>query len=79
MLICLHLIAGCYTKIVDGGMRMSRGKRSIRRTVEEAQQDDDAQQKVEQHATVDAAQQGDDNAQQDASGSGASGLRNVYL
>jgi hypothetical protein len=51
---------------------------STRRTTEEAQQDDDVEQQVEQQTAVDAAQQ-DDDAQQDASGSGASGLRNVYL
>jgi hypothetical protein len=50
-------------------------ERSTRRTMEEAQQDDD----VQQQATVDATQQDDDEAQQDASCSGASGSRNVYL
>jgi hypothetical protein len=44
VLICLLLIAGCWTKMVDGGMRTRRGRRSSRRTVEEAQQDDDVQQ-----------------------------------
>jgi hypothetical protein len=48
---------------------------------EEAQQDDAVQQQVEQQAAVNAAQQDvdDDDAQQDASGSGSSGSRNVYL
>jgi hypothetical protein len=54
-------------------------ERSTRRTAEEAQQDDDVQQQVEQQPTVDATQQDDDDAQQDASCSGASGSRNVYL
>jgi hypothetical protein len=78
VLICLLLIAGCWTKMVGGGMRTGKG-RSTHRTTEEAHQDDDVQQQVEQQAAVDAAQQDDDDAQQDASGSGASGSRNVYL
>jgi hypothetical protein len=61
--------------MVGDGMRTRRGRRSTRRTMEEAQQDDDAQ----QQADVDAAQQDDDNAQLDDSGSGTSGSRNVYL
>jgi hypothetical protein len=74
VLICLLLIAGCWTKMVGGGMRTrrGRGRRSTRRTAKEAQQDDDVQQQVEQQAAVDAAQQDDGDAQQDASG-----LRNV--
>jgi hypothetical protein len=50
--------------------------------MEEAQQGDDIQQQVEQQdddVQQQAAQQEDDDAQQDASGSGASGSRNVYL
>jgi hypothetical protein len=49
--------------MVGGWLRRRMGTRS--RTAEEAQQDDDVQ------------QQDDDDAQQDASGSGASGSRNV--
>jgi hypothetical protein len=40
VLICLLLIAGCWTKMVAGGMRMRTGRTSTRRTVEEVQQDD---------------------------------------
>jgi hypothetical protein len=64
--------------MVGGGTRTrwgrgrGRGRRSTRRTEEEAQQDDVVQQQVEQQAAVDAAQQ-------DVSGSGSSGSRNVYL
>jgi hypothetical protein len=56
-------------------MRMRRGRKSTRRTAEEAQQHDDVQQKVEQQPAVDVAQHDDD----DSLGSGASGSRNVYL
>jgi hypothetical protein len=44
ILICLLLIVGCWTKMVGSGMRMRRGRRSTRRTVEEAQKDNDVQQ-----------------------------------
>jgi hypothetical protein len=54
-------------------MRTRRGRRSTCRTEEEAHQEDDTQQQVEQQAVV------DDDAQRDAIGYGASGLRNVYL
>jgi hypothetical protein len=37
VLICLLLITGCWTKMVGGGMRTRRGRRSTRRTVGEAQ------------------------------------------
>jgi hypothetical protein len=47
VLICLLLIASCWTKMVGGGMRTRRGRRSTRRTVEETQQDEDVQQQVE--------------------------------
>jgi Na+/alanine symporter len=56
VLICLLLIAGCWTKMVGGVMRTRRGRRSTRRMAEEAQQDDDVQQLVEQQAAVDATQ-----------------------
>ncbi|KAL5647170.1 hypothetical protein ACJX0J_041525, partial [Zea mays] len=58
----------CWTKMLGGGVRTRRGRRSLRRTAEVAQQDDDVQQQVEQQADVDAAQQDDDDAQQDTSG-----------
>src|SRR5688572_5519367 len=73
---CLLLIAGCWTKMVGGGTRTrrgrGRGRRSTRRTEEQAQQDDAVQQQVEQQAA-------DDAAQQDVSGSGSSGSRSIYL
>jgi hypothetical protein len=57
MLICLLLIAGCWTNMVGGWLRRTRGRRS--RTVDEAQQaaqqDDLVQQQV--------AQQDDDDQQ----------------
>jgi hypothetical protein len=62
VLICLLLIAGCWTKMVGIGMRTRRGRRSIRRTVEEARQDDEAQQQVEEQFVVDATQEDDDDA-----------------
>jgi hypothetical protein len=62
VLICLLLIAGCWTKMVGGGMRTRRGTTSTHRAAEEAQQDDDIQQQVEQQATVDAVQQDNDDA-----------------
>jgi hypothetical protein len=55
VLICLLLIAGCWTKMVGGWLRSRRGRRS--RTAEEAQQDDDVDQQ--------AVQQDDDDQQQD--------------
>jgi hypothetical protein len=65
--------------MVDDGMRTRRGSTSTRRTTEKAQQDDDVQRQVERQDTVDATRQDDDNAQQDALGSGVLGSRNVYL
>ena len=65
VLICLLLIAGCWTNMVGGWLR----RRST--MAEEAQQDDDVQQQ--------AVQQDDDEAQQTASGSGALGSRSIYL
>jgi hypothetical protein len=53
VLICLLLIAGCWTKMVGDWLRRRRGRRS--RTVDEAQQDDDVQQQ--------AVQQDDDDQQ----------------
>jgi hypothetical protein len=38
--ICLLLIVNGWTKMVDGGTRTGRGRRSTRMTEEEAQQDD---------------------------------------
>jgi hypothetical protein len=46
VLICLLLIVGCWTKMVGGGMRTRRGRRSTRRMVEETQQDKNVQQQV---------------------------------
>jgi type VI protein secretion system component VasK len=71
VLICLLLIAGCWTKMVGCWLRTTRRRRSTRRTAKEAQRDDDVQQQVEQQTAVDAAQQDNDDAQQDTSGSGA--------
>jgi hypothetical protein len=44
VLICLLLIVGCWTNMVGGWLRTRKGRRSTRRTAEEAQQDDDVQQ-----------------------------------
>jgi hypothetical protein len=63
VLICLLLIAGCWTKMVGGWLRTRMGRRSTCRTAEEAQQDNDVQQQVEQQAAIDATQQDDDDAQ----------------
>jgi hypothetical protein len=74
VLICLLLIAGCWTKMVGGWLRR-RGRRSW--TTEEAQQDSDVQQQAAQQDNDDqqrATQLDDNDAQQDASGS-----RNIYL
>jgi Flp pilus assembly protein TadB len=78
VLICLLLIAGCWTKMVGGWLRRRMGRRS--RTADEAEQDE-AQQAAQQDDFVQqqATQQDDDKAQQDASGSGTSGSRSVYL
>jgi hypothetical protein len=65
--------------MLGGRLRTRRGRRSTRKTAEEAQQDNDVQQQVEQLAAVDAAQLDDDDTYQDVLGSGASGSRNVYL
>jgi hypothetical protein len=45
VLICLLLIAGCWTNMVGGWLRRRRGRRS--RTADEAEQDE-AQQAVQQ-------------------------------
>jgi hypothetical protein len=74
VIICLLLIAGCWTNMVGGWLRRRRGRRS--RTADEAEQDE-AQQVAQQDD--DDQQQDDDEAQQAASGSGASGSRSVYL
>jgi hypothetical protein len=63
--------------MVGGWLRRRRGRRRSK-TAEEAQQDNDVQQQAAQQDDDDQ-QHDDDDAQQDASGSGASGLRNVYL
>jgi hypothetical protein len=76
VLICLLLIAGCWTNMVGGFLRRRRGRRS--RTADDAEQaaqQDEAEQAVQQQA----APQDDDDQQQDASGSGSSSLRSIYL
>ena len=76
VLICLLLIAGCWTNMVGGFLRRRRGRRS--RTADEAEQA--AQQhEAEQAAQQQAAPQDDDDQQQDASGSGGSSSRSIYL
>ena len=74
VLICLLLIAGCWTNMVGGFLRRRRGRRS--RTA------DDAEQAAQQQAAPqddDDQQQDDDDQQQDASGSGDSSSRSIYL
>ena len=62
VLICLLLIAGCWTNMVGGFLRRRRGRRS--RTVDDAEQA--AQQdEAEQAAKQQAAPQNDDDQQQD--------------
>jgi hypothetical protein len=76
VLICLLLIAGCWTNMVGGFLRRRRGRRS--RTAddeEQAAQQDEAEQAAQQQA----APQDDDDQQQDASGSGGSSSRSIYL
>jgi hypothetical protein len=75
--ICLVLIAGFWTNMVGGNWlsRRRRGRRS--RTADEADQQQVAQQDV--LVQQQAAPQVDDDQQQDASGSGASGSRSIYL
>jgi hypothetical protein len=84
VLICLLLIADFWTNMVGGNWlsRRRRGRRS--RTADEADQQQAAQQDdlVQQQAAPqvdDNQQQDDDDQQQDASGSGASGSRSIYL
>jgi hypothetical protein len=83
VLICLLLIAGFWTNMVGGNwLSRRRGRRS--RTADEADQQQAAQQDdlVQQQAAPqvdDNQQQDDDDQQQDASGSGASGSRSIYL
>ncbi len=76
VLICLLLIAGCWTNMVGGFLRRRRGRRS--RTADDAEQaaqQDEAEQAAQQQATP----QDDDDQQQDASGSGGSSSRSIYL
>jgi hypothetical protein len=76
VLICLLLIAGCWTNMVGGFLRRRRGRRS--RTADDAEQV--AQQdEAEQAAQQQAAPQDNDDQQQDASGSGGSSSRSIYL
>jgi hypothetical protein len=79
VLICLLLIAGFWTNMVDGNwLRGRRGRRS--RTADEAEQAAPQDDLVQQQATPqddDDQQQDNDDQQQDASGSGASGSRSI--
>ena len=92
VLICLLLIAGCWTNMVGGFLRRRRGRRS--RTADDAEQaaqQHEAEQAAQQHEAEQAAQQqaapqddddqqqDDDDQQQDASGSGGSSSRSIYL
>ena len=80
VLICLLLIAGCWTNMVGGFLRRRRGRRS--RTADEAEQaaqQDDLVQQQAAHQDDDDQQQDDDDQQQDASGSGGSSSRSIYL
>jgi hypothetical protein len=76
VLICLLLIAGCWTNMVGGWLRRRRGRRS--RTANEAEQAA-RQDEAEQAAQQQAAPQDDDDQQHDASGSGGSSSRSIYL
>jgi hypothetical protein len=76
VLICLLLIAGCWTNMVGGWPSRRRGRR--RRTTDEAEQTVQ-QDEAEQVAQQQAAPQDDDDQQQDASGSGGSSSRSIYL
>ena len=80
VLICLLLIAGCWTNMVGGFLRRRRGRRS--RTADEAEQAVPQDDLVQQQATPqddDDQQQDNDDQQQDASGSGGSSSRSIYL
>ena len=75
VLICLLLIAGCWTNMVGGFLRRRRRGRRSRTT-------DDAEQAAQQQAAPQDdgdQQQDDDDQQQDASGSGGSSSRSIYL
>jgi hypothetical protein len=74
VLICLLLIAGCWTNMVGGWPRRRRGRRS--RTTDKAEQA--APQQVAPQDDDDQ-QQDDDDQQQDASGSDGSSSRSIYL
>jgi FtsZ-interacting cell division protein ZipA len=83
VLICLLLIAGFWTNMV-GGNWLSRRRRGRSRTTDEADQQQAAQQDdlVQQQAAPqvdDDQQQDNDDQEQDASGSGASRSRGIYL
>jgi hypothetical protein len=78
VLICLLLIAGCWTNMVGSWLRRRRGRRS--RTANEAEQVE-AQEAAQQDDLVQhqAEPQVDDDQQHDASGSGGSSSRSIYL
>jgi Sec-independent protein translocase protein TatA len=77
VLICLLLIAGCWTKMM-GGWRRGRSRMADEAEQDKAQQDDLVQQQATRQDDDDE-QQDDDEAQQDALSSGPSGSRSVYL
>jgi hypothetical protein len=81
VLISLLLIAGFWKNMVGSNwLRRRRGRRS--RTADEAEQAAQQDDLVQQQAAPqddDEQQQDDDDQQQDASGSGASGSRSIYL
>ena len=74
VLICLLLIAGCWTNMVGGWLSRRRGRR--RRTTDEAEQ---AAQQQPAPQDDDDQQQDDDDQHQDVSGSGGSSSRSIYL
>jgi hypothetical protein len=75
VLICLLLITGFWTNMVDGNWLRRRRERGRSRTADEAEQAAPQDDLVQQQA----APQDDDDQQQDTSGSGASGSRSIYL
>ena len=82
VLICLLLIAGCWTNMVCGFLRRRRGRSRTADDAEQAAQQDEAEHAAQQQAAPqddDDQQQDDDDQQQDASGSGGSSSRSIYL
>ena len=79
VLICLLLIAGCWTNMVGGFLRRRRGRSRTTDDAEQAAQQDDLVQQQAAPQDDDDQQQDDDDQQQDASGSGGSSSRSIYL